>query len=136
MLIGELSSRSGFSRDAIRFYEKHGLLQLSKKLRRGNNYKEYPEEFVTRLLTIRRLKEFGFTLNEIAGLLEMIEVKTATCENVEGLIGKKVELLDKRRREMTALRDQLSDGVQKCRGRWDAMAPGGNCPILVSEGRR
>jgi len=133
MLIGELSTKSGFSRDAIRFYEKQGLLRLSKKQRRGNNYKEYPEEFLSTLLTIRRLKAFGFTLNEILELLAMIEVKAATCENVEGLIGQKVELLDKKIRDMIALRNQLVAGVQKCRDCCDPVGPEENCPILIAE---
>jgi hypothetical protein len=39
----------------------------------GNNYKEYPETAVARLLTVKRLKGPGFTLNEAGNLLVMIE---------------------------------------------------------------
>ncbi len=43
MLIGQLAQRTGFTRDTIRFYEKHGLIQMPHKARRENNYKEYPD---------------------------------------------------------------------------------------------
>lgn len=72
MLIGELSAKTGLSRDTIRFYEKQGLIKVSRGQRRDNNYKEYPEEVVDRLLTVKRLKGLGFTLNESGDLLAMI----------------------------------------------------------------
>jgi DNA-binding transcriptional MerR regulator len=133
MLIGELSARTGFSRDTIRFYEKQGLISLHRRQRRGNNYKEYSEEVLERLLAIKRIKGFGFTLNEVADLLDMIEVKQATCRNVSGLIDSKVNLLDKKIRELIQLRNQLLSGVQKCRDCCDLVAPEENCPILVTD---
>lgn len=132
MLIGELSSRSGLSRDTIRFYEKQGLIAVNRKQRRENNYKEYSEEMLQRLLTVRRLKNFGFTLNESAEILDMIEVKEATCENVSGLIDKKVALLDAKIMDMIALRNQLINGVKKCVDCCNPTSPEENCPILVS----
>src|SRR3546814_17661555 len=54
MLIGELSEKTGFSRDTIRFFEKQGLIQLDRKQRRDNNYKEYPEEVLNRLRSEER----------------------------------------------------------------------------------
>jgi DNA-binding transcriptional MerR regulator len=133
MLIGELSEKTGLSRDTIRFYEKQGLIQMGRKQRRDNNYKEYPAELTDRLLTIRRMKNFGFTLNEVAGLLGMIEVKEATCGNVSGLIEKKVELLDAKIREMIVLRNQLIAVVTKCKD-CCTPTPEENCPILVKDG--
>ena len=52
MLIGELSKRTGFSHDTIRFCEKKGLIEVDKKERRDNNYKEYPETVLDRLMLI------------------------------------------------------------------------------------
>ena len=69
MLIGELAAKSGLSRDTIRFYEKQGLISVSWKERRDNNYKEYSDEVLETLLTIKRVKSFGFTLNEAADLI-------------------------------------------------------------------
>ncbi len=82
MLIGELSSKTGLSRDTIRFYEKQGLISVARKERRFNNYEEYSEETLQRLLSVKVIKSFGFTLNEASDLLDMIEMNEATCNNV------------------------------------------------------
>jgi len=132
MLIGELSAKSGLPRDTIRFYEKHGLIQLTRKQRRENNYKEYSEAMLDRLFTIKRMKSFGFTLNEAAFLLDMVDANVATCNNVEDIIDQKIKLLDSKIADMIAFRDQLIAGVERCR---KSYAPGDadNCAILVSD---
>ena len=57
MRIGELSSRSGLSRDALRFYEKRGLLRA----RRGaNGYRDYPPEAADWLRYLRTAQQLGF----------------------------------------------------------------------------
>ncbi|MDB5091369.1 MAG: hypothetical protein JWR09_5363 [Mucilaginibacter sp.] len=133
MLIGELSSKSGLSRDTIRFYEKQGLIKVGRKDRRDNNYKEYPEGVLETLRTIKRVKNFGFTLNEIADLVGMIAIKEATCNNVSDMIASKVELLDAKILGLIALRNQLINGVKKCKDCCNPEQPEDNCPILVSD---
>src|SRR3546814_10818860 len=81
MLIGELSEKTGFSRDTIRFFEKQGLIQLDRKKRRDTNYNEYPEEVLNRLIAIKRIKQIGLTLRETAGLLGMMEENADKCNN-------------------------------------------------------
>ncbi len=134
MLIGELSAKTGLSRDTIRFYEKQGLIALGRKQRRDNNYKEYSDDVLERLQTIKQLKNFGFTLNESAEVLDMIEVKEATCDNVSDMIDKKVQLLDAKIMDMLALRNQLVNGVKKCVDCSNPANSEENCPILVTDG--
>ena len=131
LIIGKLSSKTGLSRDTIRFYEKRGLIQISNKQRRSNNYKEYPDEVLTRLETIKRMKNFGFTLNEVATLLDMIEINEATCNKVGDFVAKKIDLLDKKIQNLIAFRNQLTTGVQKCKDRRRPSDSEDNCPILV-----
>lgn len=75
MLIGQLSKLTGFSRDTIRYYEKIGLIELPRRRRADNNYKDYPEEVAHTLLAIRKYKELGFTLEEIRELLVLQSVQ-------------------------------------------------------------
>lgn len=133
MLIGELSTRSGLSRDTIRFYEKHGLISVSRKNRRENNYKDYPEDVLNRLLSIKLIKGFGFTLNETSDLLDLIEVNQATCNNVEGKIRSKIELLDSKIQELINIRTMLIKSVSNCVGSCNPEKPEDNCPILVTD---
>jgi len=92
MLIGELSKRSGFSRDTIRYYEKLSLLTMN---RRGseNQYKNYGQEAVDRLRHIRQLKDIGFTLHEIRQLLAGQEDRHP-CEGLPDQLAQKVDKID------------------------------------------
>lgn len=69
MLINEVAQLTGFSKDTIRYYEKIGLIELPNKSRLPNNYKNYPQQVVTTLLSIRNLKKLGFTLEEIREII-------------------------------------------------------------------
>ncbi|MCV9389366.1 MerR family transcriptional regulator [Reichenbachiella ulvae] len=114
MLIGEVVKRTGLSKDTIRFYEKKKLIELYRTDRRSNNYKEYSEEMVQRLLSIKKLKALGFTLNEISEILTMIEENDATCDNIKHRITSKVDLIDQKIRQLKDLKSQLLTGAENC----------------------
>jgi MerR family transcriptional regulator, copper efflux regulator len=65
MLIGELSKRTGLTKDTIRFYEKLGLITACDRQAGTRLYKEFSEEILQRLVLISQAKALGFTLNEI-----------------------------------------------------------------------
>ena len=132
MLIGELSKRSGLSRDTIRFYEKQGLIDPGKKENQFNNYKEYTEETFQRLQYIKRLKQYGFTLNESSDLLQMLEADEATCQNMSHKIDDKVLLISQKIEELLAIRQQLLDGKKKCLDKTGTLkTPDSTCPTFV-----
>jgi MerR family Zn(II)-responsive transcriptional regulator of zntA len=56
MLIGELSRKTGLSRDTIRFYAKMGLVTASDRQAGTRVYKEHGAETVERLLMINKEK--------------------------------------------------------------------------------
>lgn len=56
MLIGELSKRSGSSRDTIRYYEKLLLLSVEGRTQSGG-YKRYAQNTLERLQQIHCLKQ-------------------------------------------------------------------------------
>lgn len=94
MLIGELSKRTGFSHDTIRFYEKKGLIDVDKKERRDNNYKEYPEHVYERLMLIKTVKGLGFTLNEIDEFIGAWGEASASCSNLTTHLTDKISRVD------------------------------------------
>ncbi len=72
MQIGALSKRSGVSIHTIRFYERSGLIKGRRKAPgERNNYLDYDEETVERLLLIRDAKSIGFTIGEIGRLIDV-----------------------------------------------------------------
>jgi DNA-binding transcriptional MerR regulator len=115
MLIGELSEKTGLSRDTIRFYEKEGLIKMPKKLRRENNYKEYPESTVDRIVLIKSIQEFGFTLKEIDIFFELWQEEDASCKNLVFTLENKLAQVEATLLKFNLLKERLTSSLQKCR---------------------
>ncbi len=116
MLIGELSRRSGFSRDTIRFYEKVGLIRADRTIRRTNNYKDYPEAALTRLRYTQPLKKLGFTLKEITALLDQFEQSTTPCRHLPDQLTEKLTRLDAQIAELQRHQEQIRKVLTVCDG--------------------
>lgn len=71
MHIGELAERAGMSLRTIRHYDEVGLLVPSGRTTGG--FRVYTEQDLERLLVIRRMKPLGFTLEEMAELLRVVD---------------------------------------------------------------
>lgn len=133
MLIGELSSKTGLSRDTIRFYEKEGLIKVRRTQRRENNYKEYDENVLERLCLIKRIKNFGFTLHEAAELLSLIAINAATCDEMRSRATQKVTVIDNKIADLLQLRRQLVSNIQVCRDGCRTTSDDKNCPIIMQD---
>lgn len=75
MHIGELAERTGLSLRTIRHYDEIGLLKPSGRTEGG--FRLYTGSDLERLLVIRRMKPLGFSLDEMAELLRIIESRSA-----------------------------------------------------------
>ncbi len=133
MLIGELSNKTGLSRDTIRFYEKQGLITVGRKERRDNNYKEYTESTLQRLLTIKRIKWFGFTLNETSEFLELIEYNGASCANVTQKMLEKVATIERKIKDLEEIKLSMLKGVEKCQNCCSNATDSKNCLMLTTD---
>lgn len=71
MHIGELAERAGMSLRTIRHYDEVGLLVPSGRTTGG--FRVYTAQDLERLLVIRRMKPLGFTLDEMAELLRVVD---------------------------------------------------------------
>ena len=75
---GELASRAGVNVQTLRYYERRGLLTAPS--RRPSGQRQYPEEAVDLLRTIKAAQRLGFTLAEIEELLDLSEHRRGTGE--------------------------------------------------------
>ena len=130
MLIGELSKRSGFTRDTIRFYEKQGLISLGRKERRVNNYKEYSEEVLRRLLLFKKIKSYGFTLNEAAEIIALLDNNLASCEVISKTASDKIAIVDEKIQELKALKSLLKSSIESCNAAYCKPQATENCPLF------
>ncbi|MFD6274376.1 MerR family transcriptional regulator [Streptomyces sp. NPDC060209] len=117
MLIGELAARTGMSRDAIRFYERTGLV-TSGRLPSG--YRDFPPETVPWLLYVRTAQTLGFSLAEIARHGEELRDAPDPADALSALMQEKIRLIDSRMAELASLRAELDARV------------GTGCPLRVA----
>ena len=133
MRIGEISSKSGLSKDTIRFYEKKGLINVNRSDSEWNNYKEYSNKNLNRLLLIKKAKEFGFTLNEIAELLELFELDSANCSKLSATASSKISQIDAKIRELKRMKKMIIDRVIEFSEGCDTINENGNCKNINFE---
>jgi MerR family transcriptional regulator, copper efflux regulator len=90
MTTAALCAAAQVTRGTLRLYESQGLIPPPKRSAAG--YRHYPASEVLRLQAIRHLKEIGFTLKEIALLLDEREQGDLDPQRVRELA--RVQLLD------------------------------------------
>ncbi len=113
MQIGELAKKSGLSIDTIRFYEKKGLLGSVLMERKSNNYREYSDESLERLLLIQQGKRLGFTLTEIHELVKDLESAQLTDTKKRSIIQQKLEQIDERIQELKTMKTYLLEKMNR-----------------------
>ena len=120
---GALAKKTGVNIETIRYYENIGL--MPDPVRSGSGYRLYGESDLKRLSFIRRCRELGFSLDEVRGLLELVDGGDYTCAEVHDL--SVVHLGDVRQkiRDLRKMERTLKEMVSQCnRG----LVP--ECPIL------
>lgn len=135
MRIGEISRKSGLSRDTIRFYEKKGLLKTKRTDSDWNNYKEYSNENLDKLLLIKNAKNFGFTLNEIAELLTLFELNSASCPELNTKLNTKIAGIDKKILELQNLKKMIAEKAFEIKERCQMKNSDENCEIVKIENK-
>lgn len=126
MKIGEVAKAAGVGIDAVRFYEREGL--LPEPARRPSGYREYSPATVVDLRFIKRAKELGFSLREISELLSIEREPNAGAADVKALAERKVEDLGNKIRALQRMRKALRKVAESCPGR----GPTSDCSILRS----
>lgn len=123
LTIGKLARRAGVGVDTVRFYERAGLLPRAQRTESG--YRLYGADDADRLRFIRRAKALGFSLEEIAQLLQLNAARGSRAA-VRKLAEQRLADLEQKIRELSAIRDALAHLVRRCSGR-GALA---GCPII------
>tara|TARA_B100000768_G_scaffold47599_1_gene46437 strand:+ start:1534 stop:1941 length:408 start_codon:yes stop_codon:yes gene_type:complete len=124
--IGELAELAGISRDALRFYEKHGL--ITPTARTDSGYRLYSKSDVLRISFILSAKEVGFTLNEIHQLFELEVTKDdKSCQDVKQFVDNKIQVVNQRLTEIKKVKQSLQTLSNACCG---GDEPATDCTIL------
>lgn len=121
--IGEAARRSGVSARMVRHYEGLGL--LPGVARTDSGYRQYSDADVHSLRFIKRARDLGFSMGEIAELAALWHDRQRASVSVKDIAQRHLAELDQRIAAMQAMRQTLSHLVHCCHG---DNRP--NCPIL------
>lgn len=123
--IGQLARAAGTSVGALRFYERRGL--LARPVRTASGHRRYPQETLGRLRVVKRAQELGFTLAEIAGLLDLASDAEASCRDVCEAVQARLDHVE---RQIAGLREQRGR-LRQLRAACPRTRPLRECPVFV-----
>ena len=121
--IGVLSERSGVNIETIRYYEKIGV--MPKPARSAGGYRVYGNDHARRLHFVRRGRELGFSLDELRGLLRLVDGHSYTCREVHDLTIEHLKDIRQKIADLRRLERAMSDMAAQCTGN---QVP--ECPII------
>ena len=123
MNIGAASRASGVSAKMIRHYEQLGL--FAQPVRTDAGYRQFTDKEVHTLRFIRQARELGFSLEQVAELLNLWQNRRRSSRQVKALAQAHVDELERKLSEMRAMKATLEHLVHCCHG--DDRP---DCPIL------
>ncbi len=133
--IGEVARQTGLGIDAIRFYEREGLLREPARTEGG--FRLFDRDSIRDLKFIRRAQELGFSLIEIRELLILRRTRPEECSHVRDLLRQKLNRVEEKVRELLKMETELKTALRKCNR--DLKRAGNKvekrCPVLEELGR-
>jgi len=126
MRIGAVSKKIGLSIDAIRFYERNGLLPHLPRTRGG--FRRFAETDIDTLAFVRRIQSLGFKLSEIRGLLKLRQNRFQPCAPVQHRLRQKLADVQQKITDLQKLEHELRAALRRCNKELRKRAA--RCPIL------
>jgi MerR family mercuric resistance operon transcriptional regulator len=124
MTIAKLAEAGGVGVETVRYYQRRGLISEPER-GPGGGVRRYGADDVRRLKFVRSAQAAGFTLEEIAELLELDA--TENRPRAREMARARIAALDLRIAELTSARSALSRLATQC-----ASSDVGACPILAA----
>jgi MerR family transcriptional regulator, copper efflux regulator len=129
MQIGIVAKKIGLSVDAIRFYERNGLLPRPPRTEGG--FRRYGESDVETLSFVRRVQGLGFKLSEIRGLLSLRGSRLQPCAPVRRRLQEKLADVQRKLADLQKLDGELRLALRSCDR--EMRKRSANCPILTEK---
>lgn len=109
MLINEVSKKTGISVHTIRFYEKSGLIKGTRdEKNKSNNYFHYDEETIEKLEFINEAKSVGFSIREIAQIIDAWYTNKFTKKQKLSILEEKLLSIEQKLKEIKDMKKLIS----------------------------
>jgi len=113
MKIGEAAEVAGLPVKTLRYYADIGLVEVD---RTEAGYRDYDQAALSKLIFVRRSREFGFSVAECAELLGLYGDDHRSSADVKMIASKRLADIERKQEELQRLHDELSRLVSSCRG--------------------
>jgi MerR family mercuric resistance operon transcriptional regulator len=123
MSIGALSKQSGVNIETIRYYEKIGVMPAPARSTGG--YRMYAPDHLKRLGFVRRGRQLGFSLDELRGLLHLVDGHAYTCAEVHALTLQHLTEVRRKIADLRRLERVMSNMAAQCT---EDLVP--ECPVI------
>lgn len=127
---GALAKAAAVSPDTIRHYEKVGILPPAHRTAGG--YRVYPASAVQRVQVVQRALRIGFTLAELAEVLQARDAGATPCGRVFELAQQKLEAIAARIDDLKRTERALKKVLAEWQSRMQSVAPGEKSHLLYS----
>ncbi|WP_159616565.1 MerR family transcriptional regulator [Arthrobacter zhaoguopingii] len=115
MHIGELAERTGLSLRTIRHYDDVGLLPATARTEGG--FRVFSDADYERLRAIMQMKPLGFTLEEMAEILDLLADPNGTAPEGSGALAEFLERAVHQRDKMARNLTQADEFILRLRDR-------------------
>ena len=105
LTVSKIARRAGISPDAVRYYEREGLLPPAPRTPSG--YRAYDESTAHRIRFIKGAQAVGLKLSEIRELLEIQDRGACPCGHTRTLVERRLEEIDAEMTRLSELRSEL-----------------------------
>lgn len=126
MKIGELAKKTGLTTDAIRFYEKSGLIKGPSRSATG--YREFSTDTAATIEFISHCRSLDIPISEIKKLLNVRSGSAKSCREANQVIDEQLSNLRARIKELKRLEKNLSELRYVCNAELEPKS----CAIIQS----
>jgi DNA-binding transcriptional MerR regulator len=126
MQIGIVAKKIGLSVDAIRFYERNGL--LPRPPRTAGGFRRYGDNDIETLAFVRRVQGLRFKISEIRSLLRLRGSRLQPCAPGQGRLQEKLTDVQRKLGDLHKLEHELRMSLRSCNK--ELRKRGAHCPVL------
>jgi len=121
--IGKLANLSDVSVETIRYYQKIDLFEEPEKPLNG--YRLYTSDHIRQLKFIKKAQRLGFSLQEVA---ELLDIDSGKCSDVQAKALLKRDQISQQITELKTLETTLNELINACAHSSETH----HCPIIES----
>lgn len=122
MRIGDVAKQAGMTVEAVRFYERQGLLRKPPRTEAG--YRVYAATDLRRLQFVMQAKRLGFSLQEIVGMLRLRERGECPCREVIETLEHHLRETEDQLARLQRFRDEIARTLKQWKKKGTRKVPG------------